>query len=113
MADIEAIEVLTQAKERLFEQGWRNFADERVAEEICLGQALAGHDGWYCMSERTDATGRSNKYLEQAIGLPNKDASYIWSWNDCQASAGPVFDAIYRAIEIAKEAPNPHVEVTA
>jgi len=114
MADIEAVELLTQAKERLFENGW--CAAPKGQQEMCLGEALSGKRGWWgdgCESESNsqNAHARANGFLREAIGFPLPGPwapSYVWSWNDRQKSAGPIFDAIDRAIEIAKEAPNPH-----
>lgn len=105
MADIEAVEMLTQAKERLFDRGWCTSIGFG-GQEMCLGQALSGGRSWgsgQVGSVRYRATG----YLERAIGLPNTEAMFVWSWNDRQKSAGPIFDAIDRAVEIAKDAPNP------
>ena len=44
---------------------------------------------------------RAAQYVLSALG---KDADgCLFMWNDRQESAGPVFDALDRAIEIAKE----------
>lgn len=105
MADIEAVEVLTQAKERLFEYGWgTGSSDHRPDGSMCLEEACVGERGRYLSSHKgiPSLFGRVERYLSSAL-----DDRMPFCWNDDQESAGPGFDALDRAIEIAKEAPNP------
>jgi hypothetical protein len=100
MPDIEAIEVLTQAKERLFENGWGTGGPLCYPEDstiICLEESVAGR-GHYIQESCSPAVGRAGNYLREVI-----DTSVIWAWNDTQESASPVFDAIDNAIGVAKE----------
>lgn len=133
MADIEAVELLTQAKEKIMEHGWgRGVASARdmgispcpdmQPGTYCLEDALCGRDimlqwvirdhmDWYSHMPKAVLT-RAAAYLREAIGsgeealLPSDE---LWYWNDRQKSAGPVLAAIDDAILLAKEAPNPTV----
>ncbi len=112
MSDIEAVEVLTQAKDRLFEYGWRkgaHYSKDNKAQ-MCLEEAILGVPGQYVACSWNPLMKRASDYVRVAIGWePRKPGDLdLWEWNDGQMSAGPVFDLIDRAIEIAKEAPNPH-----
>lgn len=106
MSDIEAIEVLTQAKERLFECGWGSgsMGEREDVPSLCLEEALAGK-GFYI---ETEVQIRAGRYVRRGLGLPTEGGQYnVWVWNDCNETAGPVFDAIDCAIQIAKESPTP------
>ena len=107
MPDIEAVEVLTQAKERLFDHGWGQFNYQTPARELCgqetycLEEAIVGVHGVFVSAHGNVVQRRAARYVMSALG---KDAdSCLFMWNDRQESAGPVFDALDRAIEIAKE----------
>ena len=107
MGDIEAVEVLTQAKERLFECGWgkythRSRLDKGDTQSFCLEDSLVGERGCYTHSDEKNPRDRAARYLRQTLFGSNGQGS-LWRWNDRQISAGPVLDALDAAILVAKE----------
>lgn len=111
MSDIEAVEILMQAKERLFECGWgQSTAAYRDAQgdttSLCLEEALYKR-GYYvdCLPAYSPVR-RCIRYLRAAAGREDGDQN-IWVWNDSQTTATSVFDAIDAAILLAKEASTP------
>lgn len=103
MPDIEAIEVLQQAKDRIFDHGWgRGTAEWRAAEgdyeSHCLEDALCGRRGAFVDDSLFLAVGRSADYLRTVLGV----SRHLWLWNDQQKSATPVLNAIDEAIMVAK-----------
>src|ERR1017187_9383178 len=97
MPDYEAIEVLTQAKERIFDQGWgkgttytRELRDDW--QSLCLEEGVCGQRGDYIPTHRECVTTRAGRYLKDVLHLSDKAELFLW--NDRQESAGPVFDAI-------------------
>ncbi len=111
MPDIEAIEVLTQAKERIMEHGWgRGSSNTRDdfgdTESYCLEDALCRERGMF-VTQRTPwepALARAADYVRQAIGWSNRPGVDLYQWNDGIAeSANAVFTALDDAILIAKE----------
>lgn len=121
MADLEAIEVLTQAKERLFEHGWVNrpFSTRSREQEsmFCLEEALEGRNGCpvFVNEWSSRPVRRAAQYVQSVLGAwdyPDYLAEIIakrgrsqclFIWNDLQDSATPVFDVIDAAILLAKE----------
>jgi hypothetical protein len=110
MADIEAIEVLTRAKERIMDHGWgrgnvvyrdmghRDKGEYRTPGTYCLEDALCGRGHFLSQFNPTEV--RVSNYLRRATGY----AAQLWKWNDQQDSPTPVLNAIDDAILIAKEA---------
>lgn len=112
MPDFEAVEVLTQAKEKILDHGWgQNTAKWRRAhgdhESYCLEDALCGQRDSFVSTWKylNPAVGRAADYTRSVIALsPTRD---LYEWNDARSSAGEVLDALDAAILVAKEAPTP------
>ena len=104
MADLEAVELLTQAKERIFENGWGT-GPEFIRDlngdhkSLCLEDALGGRRGYYLSELSPDITKRAAGYVRSAVGCRCE----LYNWNDLQESAGVIFDALDAAILLAKE----------
>lgn len=107
MPDIEAVEVLQQAKERLFEHGWRRGSSILHPEPgMCLEECLVGERGRYVHVSRTPTlVQRAAQYVKQVTGTA--DTEDLWEFNDAQSSASPIFDALDGAMALAKESPAP------
>lgn len=111
MPDIEAVEVLQQAKERLFEHGWgigtawyRNWQDGDK-ESMCLEECLLNRRGGFLLTDtRSLPVKRAASYIASVVA---SGYSELWMWNDQQTTASAVFDAIDQAISLAKESPAP------
>jgi hypothetical protein len=125
MADIEAIEVLTQAKERLFECGWAKCSKPSRPNkpEVCLEEALLppgfAHPFVSCLSRSDhahDPYRRAVHYVRAVLGSWNPpdyiraattatplERFNLFMWNDLQKSATPVFDVLDNAIMLAKD----------
>jgi hypothetical protein len=107
MPDLEAVELLTQAKERLFKHGWADY--HTSTGPMCLEYAVSGEHGLYIdeVQENRPDLGpvfrRIDRYLREATGLGYNPNNCLFEWNDCQESAGPVFNVIDVAIALAKE----------
>lgn len=124
LPDIEAIEVLIQAKERLFEHGWGvgSWAFRETTDDggggtgsLCLEEAIAGRHCWLNFATEP-AMHRAGAYVSEAVEFPscywtpdgNVSLHELYEWNDSRArSVGEVMDALDRAIEIAKERDDP------
>lgn len=105
MADLEAIEVLTQAKERLFECGWRTgSAYDNNYPKMCLEEALIGRRGVFVTQETSLPVKRAAHFAIVASSDSMAQSMGLWYWNDRQTSADTVFSAIDDAILLAKEA---------
>lgn len=105
MADLEAVELLTQAKERIMEHGWGQGPTTTRAlagdtESLCLEEALCGRRGAYVTDTQNPIIRRSAQYLQAAVIREH----FLFVWNDKQRSANAVFDALDEAILRAKEA---------
>ena len=114
MPDIEAVEVLTTAKNLIMEHGWgRGVAENRTAGMPNDGMdEWRGPDGSYCLEDGLcgrrnfvwyggkDAWSRAALYLKDVVGWKGS----LFTWNDKQTSASPIFAALDDAILLAKEA---------
>lgn len=110
--DLEAIEVLTQAKERIFEHGWgvgtipRRDADPESKGTYCLEDGLCGRGKWVNCLRDGDPAKRAAKYVNEVVRNPHHE---LYIWNDCNArSAGEVMDALDAAILVAKDTSELH-----
>lgn len=112
MPDFEAVEVLTQAKERIMEHGWGTGSTDARAlhgdeSSYCLEDALCGRDMYLKHLTDQGVWGRVDRYMRKALGgwTPSRD---LYEWNDSHAkSADEVLDALDAAMLVAKEAPTP------
>lgn len=107
MADLEVVELLTQAKERIMEHGWGvgsygARSHRGLCENYCLEEALCGRGKWVKLSHNP-VVQRSADYIQQVTRSPFE----LWMWNDVQPSAGVVLTALDDAILLAKEASFP------